>query len=135
MLTFSSCHGTTSLSCAFSNYRKPKERHDESFLYVSFCIITKSDHFCSYIRDIKLITINVAIRKYFSLTALSASLLCEAEADERIICPLLSYLLNQMSIDIDTQLMADYFLDHMDFVSYYIQFYSLLFLPNQHLTK
>ncbi|VDK76200.1 unnamed protein product [Litomosoides sigmodontis] len=78
-----SCHGTISRSCAFSNYRKPKERHDESFF----------------------------------LTALSASLLCEAAVDERIICPLLSYLLNEMSVDIDAQLMADYFLDHMDFIS------------------
>lgn len=118
MLTFSSCHGGASRSCAFSNYRKPKQFHDESFLYVSFCISTKSADFSSNIHDIKFIKIDVAIYKYLSLTALSTSLLCEASTDERIICPLLSYLLNEMAADMDIQFTVDSFLDRMDFVSY-----------------
>ncbi|CAG9533218.1 unnamed protein product, partial [Cercopithifilaria johnstoni] len=97
MLTFSSCRGATFRSCAFSNYRKPKQPQDESFF----------------------------------LTALSTSLLCEAAVDERIICPLLSYLLNEMVTNMDTQPAVDYFLDHMDFTSLEDRYWLVKAMVNQ----
>uniref|UniRef100_A0A158Q840 A2M domain-containing protein n=1 Tax=Elaeophora elaphi TaxID=1147741 RepID=A0A158Q840_9BILA len=97
MLTFSSCHGATSLSCAFSNYRKPKQSHDESFF----------------------------------LTALSTSLLCEATVDERIVCPLLSYLLNELTTDMDSKRPVDYFLDHIDFTSAEDRYWLVKAMVNQ----
>ncbi|VIO88803.1 Uncharacterized protein BM_BM3335 [Brugia malayi] len=97
MLTFSNCHGATSRSCAFSNYRKPKQLHEESFF----------------------------------LTTLSTSLLCEAAVDERIVCPLLSYLLNEMAKDMDSQLPVDYFLDYMDFTTVEDRYWFVKAMVNQ----
>ncbi|EFO22693.2 hypothetical protein LOAG_05791 [Loa loa] len=97
MLTFSSCHGATSRSCAFSNYRKSKQPLEESFF----------------------------------LTALSTSLLCEAAVDERIVCPLLTYLLNEMATDTDTQLPMDYFLDHMNFTTVEDGYWLIKAIVNQ----
>uniref|UniRef100_A0A915PNP5 Alpha-2-macroglobulin domain-containing protein n=1 Tax=Setaria digitata TaxID=48799 RepID=A0A915PNP5_9BILA len=97
MLTFSNCHGAALLSCAFSNYRNPKESNDESFF----------------------------------LTALSTSLLCEADVDERIICPLLSYLLGQTKTNIDAVLQMDYFLDHLGFTTAEDKYWFVKAIINQ----
>ncbi|VDP13505.1 unnamed protein product [Onchocerca flexuosa] len=97
MLTFSNCHGTMSRSCAFSNYRNPKQSHEESFL----------------------------------LTVLSTSLFCEADVDERIVCPLLTYLLKEIAEDMDTLLPMDYFLDLMDLTATEDKLWLVKALVNQ----
>ncbi|VBB25707.1 unnamed protein product [Acanthocheilonema viteae] len=66
-----------------------------------------------------------------SLTALSTSLLCEAAVDERIICPLLSYLLNEIATDMDVQPTVDHFLDHMDFTSVEDRYWFVKAMINQ----
>ncbi|KAM3728473.1 Ophiophagus venom factor [Dirofilaria immitis] len=97
MLTFSNCHGIISQSCAFSNYRNPRQSHEESFL----------------------------------LTALSTSLLCEANADERIVCPLLTYLLKKTATDMDTRFPIDYFLDLMDLITIEDKYWFTKAMVNQ----
>ncbi|VDK64205.1 unnamed protein product [Onchocerca ochengi] len=59
-------------------------------------------------------SLDLANIESFSLTVLSTSLFCEADVDERIVCPLLTYLLKEITEDMDIRLPMDYFLDLMD---------------------
>ncbi|VDN49715.1 unnamed protein product [Gongylonema pulchrum] len=62
---------------------------------------------------------------FCSLTALSTSMLCEAAVDERIVCPLLTYLLRAIAVNMNAQFLNDEFLDHLDFVSIsYLEYIS-----------
>ncbi|VDN06328.1 unnamed protein product [Thelazia callipaeda] len=98
MLTFSSCRGSNSRLCAFSNYRNRNHSHQESFF----------------------------------LTALSTSLLCEASVDERIICPLLTYLLNKITANVENlQDSTDNFLNPMDFMTVKDKYWLVLAMINQ----